>query len=253
MRSVIISPFIRSETIERHFVVPTAVFALLFLVLTYGGIDHAVARWLFDLEGGRWALRDAPLLTQGFHRIGKNISTAAWLVTVAVWVWAFRTRKRSSMRATWERALRLIVISVGLATALVAMAKGMSHMDCPWDLMGFGGSKVYVPLLEIDRVNLEAGRCFPAGQASAGYAWISQYFAALMVRPEWRFRGLALGVTFGMILGIAQQLRGAHFLSHDLTTMWICWTVGALVYDAIQGHVTKSAAEARDSQRETIV
>lgn len=243
MRSVALTPSVRSEPIELHYVLPSAVFAVLFLVLTYGGVDHAVAHRLFELEGGRWALRDAPLLTQGFHRIGKNISTVAWLFALAAWGWAFMTRKHSDLRAAWERALRLIVISVGLSTALVATTKGISHMDCPWDLLGFGGSKIYAPLFETDRFNSEPGRCFPAGQASAGYAWISLYFAALLVRPKWRFHGLAIGLIYGMILGIAQQLRGAHFLSHDLATLWICWIVGALVYDAILGCSNPAAAE----------
>jgi len=26
-----------------------------------------------------------------------------------------------------------------------------------------------------------------------------------------------------MVLGIGQQLRGAHFMSHTLWTGWLCW------------------------------
>ncbi len=28
------------------------------------------------------------------------------------------------------------------------------------------------------------------------------------------------------MLGVSQQLRGAHYMSHTLWTAWICWTVG---------------------------
>jgi membrane-associated PAP2 superfamily phosphatase len=37
-------------------------------------------------------------------------------------------------------------------------------------------------------------------------------------------------VTFG----IAQQFRGAHFLSHDLWTAMICWTVAFGLYRVFQ-------------------
>jgi membrane-associated PAP2 superfamily phosphatase len=33
-------------------------------------------------------------------------------------------------------------------------------------------------------------------------------------------------MCIGFILGISQQMRGAHFMSHTLWTAWLCWTVG---------------------------
>ena len=29
-------------------------------------------------------------------------------------------------------------------------------------------------------------------------------------------------------MGLAQQMRGAHFMSHTLWTGWLCWTAGWL-------------------------
>ncbi len=34
-----------------------------------------------------------------------------------------------------------------------------------------------------------------------------------------------IGLVAGLIFGISQQLRGAHFLSHDLWSLTICWLV----------------------------
>lgn len=39
---------------------------------------------------------------------------------------------------------------------------------------------------------------------------------------------LALPLTLGLVFGIGQQLRGAHFLSHDLWTAWLCWLCASL-------------------------
>ena len=46
-----------------------------------------------------------------------------------------------------------------------------------------------------------------------------------MVRPAWRWMALAAGLMIGAIFGWTQQVRGAHFLSHDLWTLLICWVV----------------------------
>ena len=96
-------------------------------------------------------------------------------------------------------------------------------MDCPWDLLRYGGQRPYVELLHLRPIGLTRGACFPAGHASAGYAWMALYFFFLMARPQWRWWGLAAGAGAGLLFGLSQQLRGAHFLSHDLWTAMICW------------------------------
>jgi membrane-associated PAP2 superfamily phosphatase len=76
--------------------------------------------------------------------------------------------------------------------------------------------------------------CFPAGHSSAGFAWVSLYFFALLARPAWRWRGLAVGLVAGGVFGLAQQLRGAHFLSHDLWTLATCWALSLGLYLLVQ-------------------
>ena len=85
--------------------------------------------------------------------------------------------------------------------------------------------------------------CFPAGHASAGYAWMALYFFFLATRPQWRWLGLAVGIVLGLLFGVVQQLRGAHFLSHDLWTAVICWSCalgGYLLYGG-RSHVFEVA------------
>ena len=36
---------------------------------------------------------------------------------------------------------------------------------------------------------------------------------------------MASALVIGLVFGIAQQLRGAHFLSHDLWALMVCWLV----------------------------
>lgn len=218
----------QSAILRRYLLIPTIAFAAAFLALTYSGLDHAIAGAIFDALGGSWRLRDNALLEVGFHQFGKYVSILAWFACISVFI----RHRKDGLVSPRQKALLLLIIAVIATTTIASTLKGVTHMDCPWDLTIFGGHKVYVPLLERDFLNAEPGRCFPAGQASAGYAWIALYFAALLYKPEWRCKGLAVGLSFGLLLGIAQQIRGAHFLSHDLTTAWIAWVIGAIAYAA---------------------
>jgi membrane-associated PAP2 superfamily phosphatase len=37
-------------------------------------------------------------------------------------------------------------------------------------------------------------------------------------------------LSVGLIFGISQQLRGAHFISHDLWTLAICWFFSLTIF-----------------------
>ena len=182
-------------------------------------IDWRLSHALYAWEGYRWLLRDATLTEGMLHRGGHTLSIVAWLGALAAWCVA---RRRGS---TLQRPLGFLLLSVLASTLLVSWIKSWSNMDCPWDIDGLGGTRPYLDLLSFRPPELPQGRCFPAGHASGGYAWVALYFFFLAVRPAWRWRGLALGVGVGVLFGAAQQLRGAHFLSHDLWTLGICWCV----------------------------
>ena len=68
-----------------------------------------------------------------------------------------------------------------------------------------------------------SGRCFPAGHASAGFAFVSGYFAFRDTRASLARGWLAASFAAGLLLGLAQQARGAHFMSHTLWSAWVCW------------------------------
>src|SRR3546814_5297107 len=92
--------------------------------------------------------------------------------------------------------------------------KSWTHVDCPWDLVGFGGTRSYHDLLAALPAHVPHGLCFPAGHARAGYAWVALFFFFGRTRPQWRWKGLAAGLCAGLVFGVSQQLRGAHFASH---------------------------------------
>ena len=149
-----------------------------------------------------------------------------WLLVVLAWV-------ATHVLPDWRflrRPLASLLVAVMLSTLLVAWVKSWTNMDCPWDLVRYGGDRRLIDLFALRPLGLRRGACIPAGHASAGNAWMALYFFFASVAPRWRWAGLAVGVGLGLLFGFTQQLRGAHFLSHDIWTAALCWATALLLY-----------------------
>lgn len=187
-------------------------------------LDLHWARWLFQWEGGTWALKRSVLLEGVLHRGGRLLSQVAWAGLLVATLWRWR-----SPTAAWTRPAARLLLAVFASIACVAALKALTHMDCPWDLAGLGGQRPFIDLFETRPATLGPAACFPAAHAAGGFAWVALYFFFLRVAPRWRHAGLGIGLLAGTVFGLAQQLRGAHFLSHDVASLAVCWGVACAV------------------------
>jgi membrane-associated PAP2 superfamily phosphatase len=186
------------------------------------GLDMAMASWFGGPTG--FALKQHWLPSSVLHEGGRLVSWGLVLVlTGMVWwpVGAF-TRIDASRRVQ-------LVVSVFAAVLVVSALKASSSTSCPWDLAVFGRAARHVSHWDWQTPDGGSGHCFPAGHASAGFAFLGGYFAFAGQAPGVA-RGWLLGALIaGLAFGIAQQMRGAHFMSHTLWTAWLCWLVASLV------------------------
>ena len=192
--------------------------------------DFAIADRVYAWQGHAWQWRQHWLTNQLVHEGGKRLSWLMWLTVLA---FTAVTWRRPSWRA-WRRPLLVLLGSVLLSTGIVAGIKHAVPMACPWDLQRYGGGHAFIGLFDAWPTGRARTLCFPAAHASAGFAWVALYFFCLQQAPRWRLWGLGAGLLLGGIFGLSQELRGAHFLSHDLTTVMICWTVALLLHTGAQ-------------------
>ncbi|MCB1648901.1 MAG: phosphatase PAP2 family protein [Pseudomonadales bacterium] len=214
------------DTRLRMTLYPTVLFAFLATVLVLTDWDLWWGDLLFRLEGGSWALRDAWVTNQLIHDRGRDLVAVMTLALLLAIAMSFALRRLHA----WRRPLLYLLCSALISVAIVNIMKDTTGVDCPWDLSRYGGDKEYVGLFDSLPEGQDAGRCFPAGHASGAYCWLGLYFLALRYRPAWRHAVLGAVLTLGLTFGIAQQLRGAHFISHDIWTIYICWMSAALCY-----------------------
>jgi membrane-associated PAP2 superfamily phosphatase len=106
--------------------------------------------------------------------------------------------------------------------------KKMTGVLYPCYVDRYGGKEPYRTLLEsIPRVaGRVRGRGFPAAHCSGAFALMALYF--VMPGPA-RWLGLGVGLAAGWIVGTYQMLKGVHYLSHTIVTMFLAWAIILIV------------------------
>lgn len=193
-------------------------------VFEFTGLDLALQDRFYDFTAQRW-------LVDAREPVGRLVfydgpKAAIILLAVAVLVLAlgpehWRTKLHFARRDLWVALLTLVTVPV-----LAGFGKNTTNTFCPSETRRYGGDVAYVklcsPFPENDRPD-RRGHCFPAGHASGGFALLGLMW--LRRTRAWRLGGLALGLGVGWWMGGYQMLKGAHYLSHTVTTMLLAWIV----------------------------
>ena len=186
----------------------------------YSDLDLLVADWMFDHASGTFPWRGTWLADRFNHGILKTWLQVLGVAVLAVAAWDW-WRPRPGWTASRRTGLRVLASAAVLVPTVVSLLKRVSASHCPWDLQRYGGSEPYVRLLEALPAGVPAGHCMPAGHAS-GALWLLA--VAVFWLPHNPRKAAAAGaamLVFGFMVGWVQQLRGAHFLTHTLWSIWI--------------------------------
>lgn len=186
------------------------------------GLDLTLAHWYGSAQG--FPLHEDWFLSKVLHTKAQQ---AGWVCVIALAVairWPFGVLRQIN------RSERIALLAGILAALLVIITlKGINHTSCPWDLTEFGGRANYVSHWALRLRDGGPGQCFPGGHASTGFALIAGYFALQHTAPHAARVWLTVALVLGFGLGWVQQMRGAHFMSHNLWTGWLCWTLTGLL------------------------
>lgn len=205
-----------------------AIAGLVIVVLIAGrtDVDMLVQQQLFDTQEARWLIDQGAFLPRLlFYNLPRVFLAALLLASIGLLAWPAR-RQALSLSA---RQTGFLVCALALVPAGANIAKHYSGVPCPYQLEQFGGARHHVPLHRAlgSEHNREAGHCWPSGHASSGFALMSLAFVAPTRRG--RRRMLLLSLSAGLVTGTYQVLKGAHFPSHVLATLFLAWLVCAVL------------------------
>lgn len=202
------------------------VLLLMAIWLEYSGFDLWWVSHFYDYQNHSWPFRDHWLFDTLIHGGGRYFDMGAAVVWVILFLLTFFLKSLKKHR----KILAYFLTAAVAGPLIVGAGKHLTHIYTPWDLNLFSGTLPYIRLFDPVPNGMPVGGAFPAGHASGGYAFFSLYFVMLYLRSPHRVYGLLFGLGMGLIFGIGQQVRGAHFPSHDLFSLVICWYAALIFY-----------------------
>jgi len=194
---------------------------LLALTLAWdaGGFDLPAMTWLGGPQGFAW--RDHWWLSQVLHNGAKQLAVLIYLGVLAMTLWPLGIWRQLSRSQRWE-----IAVGITLSLMVVTAIKRISLTSCPWDLQTFGGMASYVSHWSWGVADGGGGSCFPGGHASSAFAFVAltlPWLTSTQIEGQRLGRSLTVLILFsGLVLGLVQTVRGAHYPSHTAWTALFC-------------------------------
>ncbi|MBI2381705.1 MAG: phosphatase PAP2 family protein [Gammaproteobacteria bacterium] len=186
-------------------------------------LDEGLQQALYTWGGDRFPAAGLDWFKLWFHDAAKWPVLLVFLAALGMGLASGFSPRLSA----WRRPLAVLLLGMGLGAGTVAALKTISPVVCPADDQAFGGELRNQAFWHWQLRPRPAGRCWPGGHASAGFCLIAGYYAARRAgKPHWARGTLCLALGYGNLLGIAQVLRGEHYLSHQLWTALICALAG---------------------------
>ena len=168
------------------------------------------------------------------HDRAKQAVIAITLIIFAMWLSSFGLPAKIKIE---RKRLLYIVISMVIASSVITPLKKLTEVQCPWSLDRYGGVEIYSSVMDKRASPVEkAGECWPGGHASSGFILFALFFALRDIRPRAARAALVFALGLGCIFSVGRMLQGAHFLSHNVWTALIDWTICTLLYRLMLYH-----------------
>lgn len=213
----------------RHLLWPLLGFLLGMLVIHLFRLDLRLADVLYALEGGQWSLRTNFIIATVLHHDAQRFSELLGLLTLIAGAASLCWQPLRIYR----RGFFCVIAAMLFSLLLVALSKHYLPIPCPWAMQRYGGTLLLAGWLHYQWNVPNVSGCYPSGHAAGGFCLLAWYFFA----RHYHFRRAPLyllpGLLLGLLFGATQQLRGAHFISHDLSAVALCWFFSLVCYRLI--------------------
>ena len=212
---------------------------LLLLIFENSRLDLTLSALAFDPVLGHFPMQRHWFFSEVMHHGLKTVSYILAIPVLAIAVLG-HLGHIDWLPPRNARLAGLGMILIPLATVLLKL---ITNRHCPWDVVDFGGYAPYVSLFASTPETIVRGACFPAGHASGGFVWMIWGLALRATRPRWANWTLLAGIVFGLLMGWARLMQGAHFLSHVLWSGWLAWALAIALAVALRAPVLNKAAD----------
>ncbi len=212
-----------------HGVLPGMLFLPLAFAFEHWPIDFWVADHFYDSVRANWTGGGTWWAKGVIHEGGSRLIMIVWLSSFVLCAASLKFDRL----LVWRRPVLFVGLNVLVCTSLIALIKHYSNVDCPEDLLRYGGDRSYVHVFADKPDSAPRGACFPGGHSSGAFSLMAFYFL-LRERGSRRALPVLAGMlVLGGIYAVGQWARGEHLPSHDAWSAVICWYVSLSLYAVV--------------------
>lgn len=192
------------------------------------GFDLGAQEMIYRVGSDSWSL--------GNHPFWKTIYVWGVLPSVVVvlsalvafslsWYW-------QSLRR-WRRVFLFVILTAVIGPGVITngILKEYWGRPRPRDIEGMGGHNAFEPVFS--RHDSSSGKSFPCGHATVGFYFLGGYFLFRRHRRAIAEGFLFIGLTSGILLGIARMAQGGHFFTDVIWAGAICYFTPMVLYHAL--------------------
>ena len=214
----------RTTAIALDWTFPVVLMAAATLVFWTTDVDLTIER-LFYESGAGWVQKD----NQPWHGLYKMGVLPAWVMALSALAVLIASRWVPKwVRHRWVAVFLVLVMAVGPGLVVNEVFKKHWGRPRPLDVYELGGDRDFVPVwVKSPSGN---GNSFASGHASTGYYLFAPFF--FVRRRSWKRAvwWLAVGLTYGSLVGLARMIQGAHFVSDVVWAGGMVYLIGLAFY-----------------------
>ena len=209
-----------------HAVIPFCILLGLIILFETTNLDLRLTDAFYDPATGKFPAKKSFWAETLIHKGGRNLIVAIGVACIGTFLASYRLPRMRPLR----RAALYMALCIAMGTGSVAIVKQAINRHAPWGYDRYGGKTPYTALLVRPPAGTPVGHDVPAGHASGGFALMGGYFVLRGGSRRWAMAALAGGFAIGAVFAVGQQVRGAHFASHNLYTIALCWFPALALY-----------------------
>lgn len=218
---------------KKHIIFPLILLVGLFLIFDHYGLDLWCSDQFYFGQGKGWYYKHSWWAEQLIHRGGRYLIISIAVTCLLIIAESFSL---GSQTRRYRRAALYLLLCIALGTGTVALGKETINRHCPWDYSRYGGNVQYTNLLTPPAIGSSQGHGFPAGHASGAFSLLGFYFIFYQRQNNIARIALVVSLTLGALFTFGQLVRGAHFVSHSIVSLGLCWFINLFLFCAVFKH-----------------
>jgi lipid A 4'-phosphatase len=214
----------KKKLIMFDFLFPFGILFFFTSIFWLTNLDVALEKFFYLREKG-WIYKNNPLVRFSYHYAPLPALGAA-IGALLIFIASFWIQSLVPYRKVTVFCVLLMMLGPGLVINGIFKAtwgrprpsqintfSGQNKFTCIWKK---GASRKY--------------QSFPSGHASMGFFFLFPFFFFRRRSRKWAVIFLALGFSYGIIIGLARMMQGAHFASDIVWSAGFVYLCGLILY-----------------------